>query len=148
MSRALRLILAGVAGVGLTLIANAAGLWWLRESDFASAAFYDGSAMFLTLAIPALLGGLLLGWIAREEALNTAALTFVLFCLVGLLHPFWQIPRVTAQSAHSGLLHYFLYDPLVALAFGTLGAWFAGQFAAGRWTLADSEPVMPPGADD
>jgi hypothetical protein len=148
MNRPLRLILAGVCGIAVTLLVNAGGIWWLRGSDFATNAFYDGSALFLTLAIPALLGGLLLGWIAREAALNTAAITFALFCVVGFLHPFWRIPPVTVESAHSGLLHYFLYIPLTALAFGALGAWLAGQFAVGRWTVSDREPVAPSQLED
>ena len=148
MNRGLRVSLAAMTGIGLTLLVNAAGNWWLRGSDFAGAAFYDGSALFLTLAIPALIGGLILGWVARNAALNTAAAAFVPFCILGFLHPFWQIPRVTVHSAHSGLLHYFLYNPLVALAFGTLGAWFAGKFAGGQWTLADREPVTVPEEDD
>ena len=57
--------------------------------------------------------------------------------------PFWHIPPVSAESAHSGGMHYFLYNPLVALAFGSLGAWTASQFATGKWTLTDPEPVMP-----
>lgn len=148
MSRPLRLIVAGLGGIGLTLLVNAAGMWWLRGTQFAGNAYYDGSALFLTLAIPALLGGLWLGWFAREAALNTAAATFLLFCAVGFLHPFWIIPLVSVQSAHSGLLHYFLYNPLVVLAFGTLGAWVTGQFAVGHWTLADREPITPSQLDD
>ncbi len=90
---------------------------------------------FLTLLIPAFLGGLALGWVAREQGLNVAAATFLLFCAVGLPHPFWRIPPVSSHSAHSGGMHYFLYSPLVALAFASLGAWLVSQFATGKWTL-------------
>lgn len=145
----LRLLAAGLAGVAVTLIVNALAVVWLGAAVFATNAFYDGCALFLTLAIPSLLGGLVLGWLAREWGLQTAAGTFLLFCLVGLAwRPFWRIPLVSPQSVHSGLMHYFLYSPLVALAFGALGAWLASQFATGRFSLADRDPVTPSPLED
>jgi len=141
----LRRILAGVLGIGLTLLLNWLGTWWVRETIFETDSFYDGSAALLTLAIPALFGGIALGLLAREDGLNVAAIAFALFCAVGFAHPFWRIPRVSSLSAHSGGMHYFLYNPLVALAFGSLGGWGASQLAIGNWKLNDEEAVIPPG---
>ncbi len=138
-----RWLLAALAGVALTLLLNRIGVWWLGATDFASDSFYDGCAAFLTLSLPAFLAGLAVGFLAREQGLNVAALTFALFCTVGFVHPFWRIPPVSPESAHSGGMHYFLYNPLVALAFAALGAWLASQFATGKWTLADEQPVSP-----
>jgi len=138
-----RWLLAAVAGVGLTLLLNRIGVWWLGATDFSSDSFYDGCAAFLTLSLPAFLAGLAVGFLAREQGLNVAALTFALFCAVGFVRPFWRIPPVSPESAHSGGMHYFLYNPLVALAFAALGAWLASQFATGKWTLADEQPVSP-----
>jgi len=138
-----RWLLAAVAGVGLTLLLNRLGVWWLGATDFASDSFYDGCAAFLTLTLPAFLAGLVVGFLAREQGLNVAALTFALFCAAGFVRPFWRIPPVSPESAHSGGMHYFLYSPLVALAFAALGAWLASQFATGKWTLADPQPVSP-----
>ncbi len=143
MRRWARWLLAAVAGVGLTLLLNRLGVWWLGATDFASDSFYDGCAAFLTLTLPAFLAGLVVGFLAREQGLNVAALTFALFCAAGFVHPFWRIPPVSPESAHSGGMHYFLYNPLVALAFAALGAWLASQFATGKWTLADEQPVSP-----
>ena len=145
MKPSLRRVLAGLLGVCLTLLLNLASTWWLRETIFEADAFYDGSAALLTLAIPALFGGIALGFAAREDGFSVAAVSFALFCLVGFLHPFWRIPPVTSHSAHSGGMHYFLYSPLVALAFASLGAWGASQLATGKWTLKDAAPMVPPG---
>jgi hypothetical protein len=139
----LRWLLAGLLGIALTLLFNRIGVWWLGANDFASDSFYDGCAAVLTLLLPSFLGGLGLGFLAREQALNTAAMAFALFCAVGFSHPFWRIPLVSPESVHSGMMHYFLHVPLVALAFGTLGGWLAGQFATGKFTLADEQPVSP-----
>jgi len=138
-----RWLLAALAGVALTLLLNRIGVWWLGATDFASDSFYDGCAAFLTLSLPAFLAGLAVGFLAREHGLNAAAVTFALFCAAGFVHPFWRIPPVSPESAHSGGMHYFLYNPLVALAFAALGAWLASQFATGKWTLADPQPVSP-----
>ena len=143
MKQPVRWLLAGLSGLALTLLLNRYGVWWLGGTVFTSHSFYDGCAAFLTLLIPALLGGLPVGFMAREHGLNVAVAAFLVFCLAGFLHPFWRIPPVSAESAHSGGMHYFLYNPLVALAFGSLGAWTASQFATGKWTLTDPEPVMP-----
>ena len=145
----LRLLAAGLAGVAVTLVANSLSVIWLGATVFATNAFYDGCALFLTLAIPSLLGGAVLGGLARGWGLQTAAGTFLIFCLVGLVwRPFWRIPLVSPQSVHSGLMHYFLYNPLVALTFGALGAWVASQFATGRFSLADREPILPSQLED
>lgn len=141
----MRCLLAALAGVALTLLLNRIGVWWLGANDFSSDSFYDGCAAFLTLSLPAFLAGLVVGFLAREQGLNVAALTFVLFCAAGFVHPFWRIPPVSPESVHSGGMHYFLYNPLVALAFAALGAWLASQFATGKWTLADEQPVSPQG---
>ena len=137
--------LAGASGIALTLLLNAASVAWLNATIFETDALYDGSAVLGTLLLPSLLGGLPIGVLARRQGLNVAAATFGLFCLIGFAHSFWRIPLVSPEAAHSGLIHYFLYSPLVALAFGTLGAWAASQFSTGAWKLADAEPVSPPG---
>ena len=138
-------LVAGAAGIALTLLLNAFGVWWINATIFPSYAAYDGSAVFATLLLPSLLGGLPIGFLARQQGLNVAAAAFALFCLVGFLHPFWRIPLVSPEAVHSGAIHYFLHSPLVALAFGSLGAWVASQFATGAWTLADPKPISPPG---
>ena len=143
MKPPVRWVLAAVAGVALTLLLNRIGVWWLGANDFASDSFYDGCAAFLTLTLPAFLAGLVVGFVAREQGLNVAALAFAAFCAFGFVHPFWRIPPVSPESTHSGGMHYFLYSPLVALAFGSLGAWGASQFSTGKWTLTDPEPVSP-----
>lgn len=145
MKPPLRWCLAGASGLALTLGLNALGVAWLNGTVFESDALYDGSAALLTLLLPSLFGGLPLGFLARAQGLNVAAVTFGLFCVVGFVHPFWRIPLVSPEAVHSGAIHYFLYSPLVALAFGTLGAWVASQFAVGAWKMADAEPVLPPG---
>lgn len=138
-------LLAGASGVGLTLLLNAIGIWWVNATIFESDALYDGSAALLTLLLPSLFGGLPVGFLARAQGLNVAAAAFGLFCIVGFVHPFWRIPLVSPEAVHSGAIHYFLHSPLVALAFGSLGAWVASQFSTGAWRLADADPVLPPG---
>ena len=145
MKPPVRWLLAGFAGLALTLLLNRLGVWWLGATVFTSDSFYDGCCAFLTLLIPSFLGGLALGFIAREQGLNVAAVTFLLFCAAGLTHPFWRIPPVSFHSARSGGMHYFLYSPLVALAFASFGGWLMSQFVTGKWTLADEQPVSPPG---
>ena len=114
----------------------------MNSTVFDTDAFHDGFAAIVTLAFPAFLGGLALGLVARAHALNVAAVAFLLFCVFGFLHPFWRIPDV---SRHTPLMHYFLFSPLVALAFGALGGWLGGQFATGKFTLADQQPITPQG---
>ena len=138
-------LVAGLSGLVLTLLLNRLGVLWLDATIFQSDALYDGSAVFGTLLLPSLLGGLPIGFLARKSGLNVAAVTFGLFCVVGFVHPFWRIPLVSPEAVHSGAIHYFLHSPLVALAFGSLGAWVASQFSTGAWKLADAEPVLPPG---
>ena len=87
-----RLFLAALSGVALTLLLNRVGVWWLGANDFSSDAFYDVCAAFLTLTLPAFLAGLAVGFVAREQGLNVAALTFALFCAAGFVRPFWRIP--------------------------------------------------------
>ena len=145
MTRPLRWILAAALGLALLLALNRFGLWWLGATLFTADSYYDACAALLTLVLPALCAGVIIGFFTRHEALTVGAILFGLFCVVGFVHPFWQVPEVSPHSAHSGGMHYFLHSPLVALAFGTLGAWGAGQFATGRWTLADKGPVQPPG---
>ena len=140
-----RLLLAAMAGLALTLLANRVAVAWLHATLFDGPAFHDGFAAIVTLAFPAFLGGLVLGLIARASALTVAALAFALFCVAGGLHPFWRIPDV---SRHTPLLYLFLYTPLPALALGPLAAWLGGQFATGRFTLADHQPITPQGLGD
>lgn len=141
----LRWLGAGLAGIALTLLLNRFGVWWLAATLFTSDSFYDGCAALLTLVIPSFLGGLAIGFLAREQGLNVAAMTFAVFCAFGFRHPFWRIPPVAPESIHSGGMHYFLHSPLVALTFGSLGAWVMSQFATGKWTLVDEQPVSPQG---
>ena len=138
-------LVAGMSGLVLTLLLNRLGVLWLDGTVFESDALYDGSAVFGTLLLPSLIGGLPIGFLSRTSGLNVAAVTFGLFCVVGFVHPFWRIPLVSPEAVHSGAIHYFLHSPLVALAFGSLGAWVASQFSTGAWKLADAEPVLPPG---
>ncbi|MBV9850847.1 MAG: hypothetical protein JO250_14330 [Armatimonadetes bacterium] len=135
-----RLLLAAVLGLALTLAANAVACVWIRATLFDTAAFRDGSAALVTLVLPSFAGGLVLGLVARDAALNVAAAAFALFCVVGFLHPLWRVPDV---SRHTPVMHYFLYSPLVALAFGALGGWLGGQFATGKFTLEDRQPITP-----
>ena len=126
-------------------LANRLGVGWLGATDFASDAFYDGCAAIVTLALPSLLAGTVLGLGAKSRAVTLAVMLFAVLGVVNVLHPLWRVPLVSPHSVHSGVMHYFLHSPLVVLTFGTLGAWLAGQFAAGRWTLTDKEPVaLPP----
>ena len=137
-----RLLLAAVLGLAVTLAANAIGVVWLGATLFENNGFHDGFAAIVTLAFPALLGGLALGLIARTFALNVAAAVGALFCVGGFLHPFWRIPPV---SQHTPPMHFFLFSPLVVLAFISLGGWLGGQFGTGHFTLADKQPVTPQG---
>ena len=138
-------LMVGASGLALTLVLNALGVVWLNGTVFETDALYDGSAALGTLLLPSLLGGLPIGFLARAQGLNVAAASFGLFCVVGFVRPVWRIPLVSPEAVHSGAIHYFLYSPLVALAFGSLGAWIASQFSTGAWKLADAEPVLPPG---
>ena len=137
-----RLFLAAFCGLAVTLATNALGALWLGATLFESDAFHDGFAAIVTLAFPAFLGGLILGLIARASALPVAAAAFALFCIAGFLRPLWRIPPV---SQHTPMMHFFLFSPLIALAFGALGGWLGGQFATGRFTLADRQPITPQG---
>lgn len=125
--------------------ANGIGVWWLGATEFASDAFYDGCAGIVTLALPSLLAGLIVGWGVRDRALLVAATTFGTLGVVGLLFPLWRVPLVSPHSAHSGAMHYLLHNPIVPVTFGMLGTWAAEQFQLGRWTLADKTPTLPPG---
>jgi len=153
LRRVARFITAAVAAIATTLIVNRIGMAWLADMDLdpndqQALAFHDGCAMFLTLAVPALFGGGMGGIIARDDGYYAAAAAFVVWCGVGAFCRFWAIPTVAHASAHNGLLHYFLYNPLPTLAFGALGGWFAGQFSSGKFSLNDTEPVVVPGSDE
>ncbi len=141
--RLLRVWTAAIAGLLVFFAANALGVWWLRGSQFSSNAFYDGWAAGLTLALPAFLGGLCVGFVAPERRIVVALLAFAWVALRAFIRPLWQIPLVSPQSVHSGAMHYFLRSPLCLLSFALLGAWLAEQFALGRFTLADKTPVSP-----
>jgi hypothetical protein len=142
-----RRLLRVLGAIGATLAVfwavNALGVWWLRGSQFSSNAFYDGFAAFLTLALPAFLGGLALGFLSPSQRVTLAASVFSLLAVISTVRIFWQIPLVSPQSAHSVVMHYFLYSPLALISFGLLGAWLAEQFALGRFKLADDTPVSP-----
>jgi len=141
--RLLRLWVALVASPLVFFAVNALDVWWLRGSDFSSNAFYDGFAACLTIALPAFLSGLALGFLLFARRVVVALAGFGILSLASIHRPCWQIPPVSPQSAQSGVMHYFLYSPLALLSFGLLGAWLAEQFALGRFKLADDTPVSP-----
>jgi hypothetical protein len=143
-----RWVLAGAAGLAATVLLNILAVWWLGATLFSDPAFYDGCAALLTLAIPAFAGGLLMGLLAREAGQNVSAIAFALFTIVGFAHRFWLVPPVSPYSAHSRLMHFLLYWPLIALACGALGGWLGQQFATGKYTLADRETPRIPGMED
>lgn len=152
-SRAIRFALAALAAFAAAYIFNRIGVAWLADLDMDStdqqaAAFHDGCAMFLTLAVPALLGGGIAGLIARQDGYYASVAAFVVWCAVGAFRPFWAIPIVTSASGNDRLIHYFLYNPLPVLPFGAFGGWFAGQFSSGKFSLNDAEPVVVPGSDE
>jgi hypothetical protein len=143
-----RFVLAAIVAVVVAIAANRIGAAWIGNADFEDNAFHDGFAALLTQAIPALLGGAVAGAIARESGLYAALAAFALAAvaqiILGAAHTsLWHVPLVAPQSAHSRGLHYMLHNPIVPVAFGTLGGWLAGQFATGKFTLADREPVRP-----
>jgi len=131
------------AGLSVFYAANILTIKWLRGSEFSSNAFYDGFAAGLTLALPAFLGGLCLGFVAAYRRVLLALAVFGMLGLADRAQPTWSIPVVSPQSAHSGAMHYFLHSPLCLLSFGLLGAWLAEQFALGRFTLTDKTPMTP-----
>ncbi len=139
----LRVWAAVIVGLLVFFAVNALGVWWLRGSQFSSNAFYDGWAAGITLALPAFLGGLCVGFVAVRRRIVTALIAFGWVALEAFIRPRWHIPPVSPQSAHSGAMHYFLHSPLCLLTFALLGAWLAEQFALGRFTLADKTPVSP-----
>jgi len=141
--RLLRIIGSFAAGTLVFVVVNMLGIKWLRGSEFSSPAFYDGFAAFLTLALPAFLAGLTLGFLIPERRVLLAWPVFGMLAVVSLAHPLWHIPPVSPQSAHSGAMHYFLHSPFCLFTFGLLGAWLAEQFALGRFKLADDTPVSP-----
>ena len=136
---------AGAVALGLTLFfaVNAIGCWWLRASVFASDAFYDGCVAILTLALPAFVGGLAIGLVAGARGVRVSLAAFAVLGIGSIFHPVWRVPLVSPHSAHSGAMHYFLHNPIVALTFGALGAWLMSQFVTGRFRLADAQPVLP-----
>lgn len=119
----------------------------LGSSEQAYSSFYDGSVALFTLAVPSFLGGLLMSKFVGASASRASLLAFGIAAVVGLIHPFWQVPIVTSHSARSPFMAYMVHSPLVILAFGSLGGWLGGEFASGRFTLADREPVSPMGED-
>ena len=143
MKDTLRPGLAVAAGLAVTLLANAVGVYWVSNAVLADAGSYDGWAAILTLALPSLLGGVALGLVARAPGMNLAAVTYALFGLAGLLLPLWRVPLVSPQAAHSGLMHFWLHSFAVPLGLGTLGGWLGSQFSTGKFALADREPVVP-----
>jgi len=143
LPRLLRRLGAIAAGPFVFFVLNALGIKWLRGSEFSSNAFYDGFAAFLTLALPAFLSGLCVGFVASTGRGTVAFVVFGSLSLASINGPRWQVPLVSPQSAHSGAMHYFLHNPLCLFTFGLLGAWLAEQFALGRFRLADDTPVTP-----
>lgn len=138
-----RLLLAVTLGVALFFAVNAFGGWWLRATVFASDAFYDGCAAILTLALPAFIGGLAIGFLTGARGVAVSLAVFAGVGAISLMHPLWRVPLVSPHSVHSGAMHYFLHNPIVALTFGAAGAWLAAQFVLGRFRLADAQPITP-----
>jgi hypothetical protein len=134
---------AAVAAIAVTFAVNTAGYWWLRATDFDSHSFYDGCCAILTLAAPAVAGGIVAAIFARRNYGPASACAFALFSIAGFIHPCWHIPTVSPESAQSPGMHYFLYNPLVTLPFGMAAAWAAGQLTTGKWKLEDDKPVLP-----
>ena len=152
-----KLILAAAAGIATLIALNFATFMFLNPMSIGSEtlqdqrgyeSFYDGSVALLTLAIPSFLGGLLISKFAGASAAKVSQCAFTVAAVVGLVHRFWQVPMVTAHSAHSAFMFYMLRNPLVILAFGSLGGWLGGEFASGRFTLADREPPHLPGLEE
>ncbi|BDI31734.1 hypothetical protein CCAX7_37850 [Capsulimonas corticalis] len=115
---------------------------------FQDPALYDGSVGFFTLIVPAFAGGLLGGLIGKTYGMQAAAAAFAVWLVAGALHPFWRVLPVTPASAHNLGLYFLVRNPVVALAFGTLGGWLGAQFATGRFTLADRMPVVIDGLEE
>jgi len=147
---------AGAVGLIVLLVLNFAVYRFLNPMSVGSEtlgdqagyeSFYDGSVALFTLAVPAFLGGMLMSKIVGASASKASLIAFGIAAVVGLIHPFWQIPMVSPHSAHSPFMAYMVRSPLVILAFGSLGGWLGGEFASGRFTLADREPVVPMGDD-
>ena len=109
---------------------------------FQDPALYDGSVGFFTQIVPAFAGGVLAGLIGKKYGMQAAAAGFTMWLVAGALHPFWRVLPVTQASAHSLGLYFLVRSPVVALAFGTFGGWLGSQFSTGRFTLADSKPVV------
>ena len=150
-------VLAGVAGMAVLLILNFAVYKFLSPMSIGSEqlgdergydSFYNGSVALLTLALPSFLGGLIMARIVGESSSKVSQITFAVAALIGLIHPYWRIPMVTEHMAHSPFMAYMLKNPLVILAFGSLGGWLGGEFASGRFTLADREPLNMPGLEE
>jgi hypothetical protein len=144
-----RFLIAVAAAVAVAVVANRIGIAWINGVEFADNAFHDGCAALLTQIVPALAGGAVAGAIARDSGMYAGLAVFALMAVAqtvvsaGLHTSLWRVPLVAPESAHSRALHYLLHNPIVPIAFGTLGGWLAGQFATGKFTLADKEPVRP-----
>jgi hypothetical protein len=153
-----KLVAAGAVGIAVTLAVNAFAAWFLQCADLQEAvdegvssayfSFYDGCVVLFTLVVPAFLGGLALASIARGEALKVSIAAFGAAAIVGLWHPYWQVRFVSPYAVHNRMVYYMLHNPIVIVAFGTFGAWLGGEFATGRFSLNDREPVHVPGSED
>jgi hypothetical protein len=150
-------VLVALAAIVVLVAANWIAFIILRASDTGGVlpqeaaafdSFYDGCLALSTLALPSLLGGLLIGYMIKGRALTVALPTYALAAVVGFVHPYWHVAMVAQEAVHSGAMHYLLHNPLVILACGTFGAWLAGEFAIGRFTLADRQPVDLRGMED
>lgn len=136
-----------VAGAIGYVLLNRIGIRWIQDSSFETAAFRDGCTLFLTQLLPAAASGLMVGLLAKRNGALLGISLFTVLAAIGIFFRFWRIPFVSAQSAHNRLLHYFLYSPIVAWAFGSAGAWFGERFSTGDFTIADREPLVQQGDD-
>lgn len=156
-----RLIGAGIVALATFMLLNfiaaqflnpmSIGSDTLGSSQPAYDSFYDGCVALLALALPAFLGGLLTSRIVGASAQKVSVAAFGVAMIAGLIcwkHPYWRIPPVSGHSIHSAFMHYMLSNPIVILAFGTLGGWLGGEFASGRFVLDDREKPYMPGMEE
>ena len=140
---ALRWVLAAVAGVALTLLLNRIGVWWLGANDFASDSFYDGCAASPDPDAPRLPGGPRRRLRRPRTGAKRCRPCLCRLLRVRLRPPVLAHPAGSPSRPIPAACTTSYTAPLVALAFGSLGAWGASQFSTGKWTLTDPEPVSP-----
>ncbi|MEO7715629.1 MAG: hypothetical protein ABIY70_05475 [Capsulimonas sp.] len=144
----LRFLVGVIAAFAVAWGMNRLAALTILNMIFQDPALYDGAIGLFTQLIPAFAGGLLAGLIGKTYGMQAAALAFAVWLLAGALHPFWRILPVTQASEHNLGLYFLVRNPVVALAFGTLGGWLGAQFATGRFMLADRTPIVIDGLEE